>query len=93
MTTLPHNGWEFAGFVVLLIFMAFQVVLQYRQGGKMSLLEHHMNAMREAQLKTTGEAEHAKGVIAGREQERAKPSPLEHQIGPGERLEQIRGQE
>jgi hypothetical protein len=72
--------------------MAYQTWMQHQQGHKMNLLEHHMNAMRDAQVKGA----YAQGGMDEQERSRSDiKSPLEHRVGqdPMERLEEIRGQE
>jgi hypothetical protein len=81
---LPHTSWEFWGFLVQTSLMMYLAWLNRDQRSNLSKLESSMNHMREELVRTTASDSHAQGMA----DQRAKDA-----LTPGQRHEQIRGQE
>jgi hypothetical protein len=63
-----HNPYELAALLAVLAAQMFLAWLQFKATGKMTLLEHHMNHIREELVATTRSDAHQKGM---RDQEAA----------------------
>ena len=103
------TGYQFWAFALVVGFQAWQLWMQRQTHAeladvKVKQVEQHLatNSRMDELLKVAREAAHASGMAEGVATERAtalkllaaKPTPIEHQTGPGpeQRLEEIRGQ-